>query len=305
MEGGGWCTIESDPGVFTEMMSSVGVHGAEVVEVITLADEATLQSLEPIYGFVFLFKWTGKAEKPKCEDPMSTGVYFAKQTVQNACATQAILNILLNKPSEVALGETLTEFLTFTESLDPFMRGDMIGQHDLIRTVHNSFTRSQCFSFEQKDTKDDKEDVYHFVAYIHKFGSIWELDGLQPGPIKHMECDVKQFVPNASKIIQDRMERVAQSDTSGTGQGISFNLMAVIEDRVAKFQKLGNAEALADLLAEREKQRLENIRRRHNYIPTIVALLKALAKKGKLAPILETYKNKAKERALAAGEGNK
>eukprot|EP00760_Papus_ankaliazontas_P030881 PhM_4_TR5067/c0_g1_i1/m.96870/K05610/UCHL5, UCH37; ubiquitin carboxyl-terminal hydrolase L5 len=97
--GNGWCTIESDPGVFTEMMTSLGVQNTEVAELITLADEATIQSLQPIYGFIFLFKWTGKkgaVERPTPSDPNMCGVYFARQTVHNACATQALINILLN-----------------------------------------------------------------------------------------------------------------------------------------------------------------------------------------------------------------
>eukprot|EP00759_Apiculatamorpha_spiralis_P005343 PhF_6_TR13231/c2_g1_i1/m.20936/K05610/UCHL5, UCH37; ubiquitin carboxyl-terminal hydrolase L5 len=305
MEGGGWCTIESDPGVFTEMFTSLGVRGAEVVEIVTLQDEVTLMELQPIRGFVFLFKWTGKSAgpKPAYEDPANSGVFFAKQTVQNACATQAILNIVMNFPGEIALGDTLTEFLSFSEQLDPTLRGDLIGEHDLLRTVHNGFARSQAFSFEETNTKKkEKEDVYHFVAYIYKHGAVWELDGLQPGPIKHATCAPEAWVPTASEVIQKRMEAIAQLDTSGTGQGISFNLMAVVEDRTLKLQKLITSGAatqedrdkLADLLAERDRQKLENIRRRHNYIPTIVALLRGLAKKGKLGAITEVYKEKAK-----------
>jgi ubiquitin carboxyl-terminal hydrolase L5 len=66
------------------------------------------------------------------------GVFFAKQTIQNACATQAILSILLNRP-QLDLGPCLADFKSFSDLLDPEMRGEAIGNMEVVRTVHNSF----------------------------------------------------------------------------------------------------------------------------------------------------------------------
>lgn len=98
---------------------------------------------------------------------------------------------------------------------------------------------------------------------------------------------------------------------------IHFNLMAIVSDKkmlyerqlqvLQKHIKDGGMEtdvqqtelARLKLLIEEEenKQRqyqTENIRRKHNYLPLIVEILKLLAKEGKLTPLYE----KAKERTL-------
>lgn len=59
---------------------------------------------------IFLFKWdpTLKTEKPATEE--DAPVYFAQQIINNACATQAMLSILLNQPdSELEIGDQLKQ----------------------------------------------------------------------------------------------------------------------------------------------------------------------------------------------------
>ena len=154
-----WTTIESDPGVFTEMISKFGVKECQFEEIISL-DEGTLSQLGKIHGLVFLFRWRKsdyKDDERECSK--ESDVYFAKQTVQNACATQAILNILMNCKDTVDIGDMLKEFRSFTSQMSPEMRGDLIGQQTKIRDVHNSFARAEPFVSSERKAKDDNDDV--------------------------------------------------------------------------------------------------------------------------------------------------
>ena len=57
-----WCTIESDPAVFNELVETFGTKGVEFAELWGLDDES-LASLEPIYG---MEKSGGESREREC-----------------------------------------------------------------------------------------------------------------------------------------------------------------------------------------------------------------------------------------------
>jgi len=273
---------------------------------------------------VFLFKWI-----PGTKDTRATcaanDVYFAQQVVVNACATQAILSILLNS-SNLDLGPTLSEFKSITSEFSPEMKGLSIGNQPVIKQAHNSFARPEPFSFTESKKGGKTEDAYHFISYIHVNGRLYELDGLKPGPIDLGECTEDNWVSIATPIIKLRMDSFAKAE-------ISFSLLAVIKNRIelfeerltllkqertivdSKIQGLGDMETddKSALLTEREivndkidatigflegekikhaNWKAENVRRRHNYIPFLFNLLKVLAEKDLLLPLVEKAKEK-------------
>jgi Ubiquitin carboxyl-terminal hydrolase, family 1 len=94
------------------------------------------------------------------------------QVIPNACATQAILSVLLNAEDKLQLGSTLSDFLSFTRDFPPDLKGLAISNSDQIRTVHNGFSRQDPFVHEKSDEQDDDKDAYHFIAYLPHKGKV-------------------------------------------------------------------------------------------------------------------------------------
>lgn len=131
------------------------------------------------------------------------------QATHNACATVALLNIVMNAPN-IRLGDTLKEFKESTMGLSTPLRGHRLSSNAHIRSVHNSFTRrmdhlnadlaleNEASEASKKKTKARKapkgknnrargrlqepEYAFHFIAYVPAGGYVWELDGLKTNP---------------------------------------------------------------------------------------------------------------------------
>lgn len=121
------------------MLKKFGVRGVKVQEIVSLDDEILAFLPRPVYGLIFLFKWI-EEDSEKQEQSCPEGVWFANQTINNACASVALLNIVNNVPS-LDLGESLHGFKVFTANFTPALRGDAIGNFDFVKEVHNSFAR--------------------------------------------------------------------------------------------------------------------------------------------------------------------
>jgi ubiquitin carboxyl-terminal hydrolase L5 len=171
-----WDTIESDPGVFSDLLETLGVKGVTLQELYSLDDAEALPTR--VHGLVFLFKWRESGGAAAGGAPAASGAgegagaaaappdaapLFMRQVVSNACGTLALLHVALNAP-RVALGSTLAEFCDFVGALDAASAGACLEQHDAIRTAHNSFARPEPFLIRKRRARDEDDDVFHFIA---------------------------------------------------------------------------------------------------------------------------------------------
>ncbi|KAI1468928.1 ubiquitinyl hydrolase [Daldinia caldariorum] len=275
---GGWNTIESDAGVFTFLLNNLGVRNVQFEELLTLEPEA-LASLHPVYGVIFLFKYPTDTPYTSTDKPLdgtfdrdaAERLWFAAQTIQNACGTQALLSVLMNRaPGELDIGGPLGDFREFTMALPPEFRGEALSNSELIREVHNSFARSSPFVDETQRRGDEEgEDAFHFVAYTPVDGVLYELDGLQPAPISHGACTAESFPARVMEVLQRRIARYGLAE-------IRFNLMAMVGDRRVVAREVGDAEMLAREERKRRDWQFENALRRHNFVGFAGAVLKGV-----------------------------
>lgn len=226
---------------------------------------------------IFLFKYpTG--EKANSDGTPKDGQYdysaaenlfFAAQTIQNACGTQALLSVLLNKDGEIDVGTQLREFKEFTSGFPAEFRGEALSNSELIRDVHNSFAKSSPFVDETQRTATDDDDVYHFIAYTPINGVLYELDGLQPAPIAHGPSTFEEFPEKVIPVLQRRIDRYPANE-------IRFNLLAMVRDLRIRAREIGDQEMLFNEESKRNDWQVENALRRHNFIGFAGEILKSV-----------------------------
>ncbi|KAK4127464.1 putative 26S proteasome-associated ubiquitin protein [Parathielavia appendiculata] len=285
---GGWNTIESDAGVFTYLLDNLGVKDVQFEELLSLDPDALAQ-LHPVYGVIFLFKFPTDTPYRAGDKPLdgtfdqdaAERLFFAAQTIQNACGTQALLSVLLNKipdssssfasPDEntIDIGPALTEFREFTMALPPEYRGEALSNSELIRDVHNSFAKSSPFIDETQRQPDEGDDAFHFIAYSAIDGTLYELDGLQPAPISHGACSRDEFPAKVMDVLQRRIARYDAAE-------IRFNLLAMVRDLRVRARELGDFELLAREEQKRRDWQFENALRRHNFVGFAGEVLKGV-----------------------------
>ncbi|PLW48483.1 hypothetical protein PCASD_04281 [Puccinia coronata f. sp. avenae] len=307
----GWCLTESDPAIFSTLLSDLGVSGLQVEELWSL-DNDSLDQLKPVHALIFLFKYLDSHQREASkqageQQPPPPGTWFARQVITNACATLAILNAVMNIPSSsnIQLGSELTQLKEFSVDLDSHMTGELLTNSERIRAVHNSFARPDPFQRDEPK-QASTEDAYHFITYMPIQGKLYELDGLNPLPVYHGPIpDGQSWTSVAREVVQNRINTYASTE-------VHFNLMAVCEDRLRVLQarkatlpagSMGLDNLNTEIEAEESKRKrwVEEIAiKRHNHIGLIHALMVGLAKRGKLADQVEIAKKKMAERRSRA-----
>jgi ubiquitin carboxyl-terminal hydrolase L5 len=226
------------------MLKSLQIQDVKVQEVFSLDDEMLQFLPKPVFGLIFLFQFQEDTTLPQ-EQTCPDHVWFANQTTSNACASIALLNIIMNA-SISDIGPVLTEFKNYSMPLTPAVRGLAVSNHETIRQTHNSFSRKMDIlnadlSLAQdarrkgkgsaKKSKGDEapQAGFHFVAYLPINGSVWKLDGLERQPVEIGPCTDENWLEIARPLIEGRMMQYEDEQ-------LQFTLLALCKSPISSLR---------------------------------------------------------------------
>ncbi|KAL2889997.1 Ubiquitin carboxyl-terminal hydrolase isozyme L5 [Ceratocystis lukuohia] len=243
----GWIEVESDPAFFNAILRDLGVKNVRAQEVLSLDNLATLGNT--VFGLIFLSEYIENDENLMTE---CDNIWFANQTVENSCATVALLNLIMNAKC-ANLGETISKFREMTQPLDTITRGKYISQNTFLRSTHNQFASRmdilnadlaldnqtntdstgkrmiRNISVASKRQRRNAETSFHYVAFVKsEQEEVWELDGLRWNPVslgKVGDASVGDSGANWLSLIMPVIESRMESSSSA-----GFSLLSFIED---------------------------------------------------------------------------
>lgn len=127
-----------------------------------------------------------------------------KQYARNACGTVAILHTMMNiaqeNPELIKPGSFLAKFWEENKDKTPEERGNSLKKAENLEEAHKK-------AVEQGATECEDDVNTHFIAFVHKEGSIYELDGRKDFPINHGDTTSENFLRDVCVVLKKFMDR--------------------------------------------------------------------------------------------------
>eukprot|EP00794_Sanderia_malayensis_P006832 gene6832-7600_t len=205
-----WLPLESNP----EFLVSLGVGtNWQFFDVFGLDSELLCMVPQPCCALLLLFPISENYKKFKEIEhneivakgqTLSGNVYFMKQTVGNACGTVGIIHAIANNTEQIQLGDGFFKsFLETTKAMTPNERAEALESDEGISSAHEDSAKEGQTDAPTPDT----EVNLHFIAFVHKDGGLYELDGRKDFPIHHGQTSEATFLQDAAKQCQKFMQR--------------------------------------------------------------------------------------------------
>lgn len=220
-----WPPLESSPDVFNQLMWSLGVpeDEAEFHDVYGFDADALEMVPQTVLAVIFCFPDPPQNASSPSEQVLATEeketwdkVYFIKQieSLGNACGTIALLHAVGNTFSESSLLENscLDMFFKSTASMNPYKRAIFLEKN-------NDMARAHSLAASAGDTEFCDIVEEHYICFMALNGTLYELDGMKHGPIKHGSSSPKSLLQDAVHIIKAIMHDIPNS--------MNFNVMVL------------------------------------------------------------------------------
>ena len=224
-----WNKIDYTPEVFTELIKNIGVKGVQIEEILSY-DSLENPNL-PIYGLIFIGKYfKNNSYTPNILQYWDKDLIFSKQIIKNLSSTQSLIELILNNEDKIDIGPILKELKSSLRDMDPLSRSISFVNNETIRNEHNKFKVDISNEFNINDNNSDNDDIYNFISFIHFKKAIYEIDGLQEGPIL-IENNV-EFNEWTKKLRNTLIQRINIYSNNEK----QFNLMALIPDKLEQLK---------------------------------------------------------------------
>ncbi|XP_077984649.1 ubiquitin carboxyl-terminal hydrolase isozyme L3-like [Glandiceps talaboti] len=208
-----WLPLESNPEVMNKFVHDLGMSSKwQFCDVFGLDPGLLGMVPSPVAAILLLFPINEKYEtfKQKEQEKIEKGgqkvsgdVYFMKQTIGNACGTIGLLHAVFNNTDQIAVDTKLKKFLDETKDMTPAEKAEHLANDESISAAHESSAQQG-----QTDAPSRDEEVnLHFIAFVHKDGDLYELDGRKPFPINHGKSSKETILQDAAKVCKEFMDR--------------------------------------------------------------------------------------------------
>eukprot|EP01053_Blabericola_migrator_P000715 Blabericola_migrator_1__714@NODE_1177_length_5203_cov_152_764213_g800_i0_p2_GENE_NODE_1177_length_5203_cov_152_764213_g800_i0NODE_1177_length_5203_cov_152_764213_g800_i0_p2_ORF_typecomplete_len236_score54_95Peptidase_C12/PF01088_21/2_3e51_NODE_1177_length_5203_cov_152_764213_g800_i04301137 len=215
---GKWIPIESNPEVFQQYIAKLkGPNNLQVVDLLAFEDWAFDVLPKPVLAVILNFPLTkamlkryddnGELQKKILKPEEALDVWFAKQTVPNACGTMALLHTLMNlrkrEDSKYDFDPTgpIAAMYEKMKEKDPDQRAQLLETEKDLEDAHHEMESAGVTA-----APDSGEVIGHFSAFLICGSKLYELDGRLDGPICHGPSSEETFLNDTAAVVQSLMK---------------------------------------------------------------------------------------------------
>jgi len=174
-------------------------------DIYDLSVEGLKTVARPAIAVLLLFP-VGKSEEAKFgEENASSGLYFIKQTISNACGTIGLIHALCNNTDKLCFDKErhLSKFYADTKDMTPEERSKYLEADSAFTETHDELAQQGQTAAPARDEKVD----LHFVAFVHHNGGLYELDGRRAAPVHHGATTEDNLLEDSAEIVKKFMAR--------------------------------------------------------------------------------------------------
>ncbi|KAJ5086281.1 hypothetical protein NUU61_007588 [Penicillium alfredii] len=226
--------LENNPEVLSHLCHNLGVAPTiDFHDVVSTAPDMLTEIPRPVHAIILLcdqsiYYAARSAVEPGIEEYRGFGpeppVLWVKQTIRHSCGLMALLHCVLNLEDGryITPGSELDAFQKCVAGLMPTQRAQLLYESTFLEEAHMDAALRGCSVVPSAQD----ECRFHFVAFVKKDGTVWELNGGMNGPFhrgtlgdeedllceKGLKLTVKDFLDAADREVHQGMSIVALTE---------------------------------------------------------------------------------------------